>query len=345
MEVSIEQRKAQQKRAKRREAGLALAMIAPFLLIFIFFTFIPFIMGFVFSFMKYDPYAPETSAFVGFLNFKNIFDFSNPITLAFWESFLPMFLFSAVTIPVLIILPLFLAYHINRKPPGYKIFRFLLYLPSVVSITIAGVVFGSMFKGDSTGIINAIFGTEINWLSGNPWENDFYRWLVMFIVRIWMGIGGNFVIFSAALRDVPKSLYEACEMDGGTHWTKMLKVTLPNIKFALNMCLFNTFIGQMTMYTLPYVFSTLDNKDIAVAPVMWIQKYLLGGMAYSKQTGYLCAGALMFGVILTAVTAIERKVSAPSVKRAKNTAAYEQLQRRREAIYKEKISEEEHAYE
>ncbi len=344
MEVNIEERKAQLAKAKRKETGLALFMISPFLLIFICFTFIPFIMGVAFSFMKYDPYVPENSSFVGFQNFTNIFDFNNSISRQFWDSFLTMFVFSAVTIPVLIFLPLFLAYQINKRPPGYKIFRALLYLPSIVSITIAGAVFGSMFKGDSTGIVNAILGTEINWLGGNPWENDFLRWFVMFIARIWMGVGGNFVIFSAALRDVPLALYEACEMDGGTRWTKICKVTFPHIKHSLNMCIFNTFIGEMTMYALPYVFSALDNKDIAVSPMMWIQKYLLGGMAYSSQTGYLCAGAIMFGIVLTVVTAIERKVTAPSVKRTKNTVKYEQMICGREKLLKKKVEKEEHTY-
>lgn len=344
MEISIEQRKAQRSKAKRKEVGLAILMIAPFLLIFICFSVIPFIMGFSFSFMKYDPYAPEDSSFVGFLNFKNLFDADNPISMAFWKSFLTMFLFSAVSIPALIIVPLFLAYEVNKQPPGYKIFRALLYLPSIVSITIAGAVFCNMFRNDSSGVVNAILGTDIDWLGGKPWEDDFLRWVVMFIARIWMGIGGNFVIFSAALRDVPKSLYEACEMDGGNRWTKILKVTLPHIKFSLNMCIFNTFIGAMNMYALPYTFSTLSNQDIDVAPVMWIQKYLLGGMAYSTQTGYLCAGALVFGIVLTLVTIIERKVTAPSLKRTKNTAKYEQMLLGRKTLLHSSVKREEHNY-
>lgn len=336
MKVGIEPKKAQYLRAKRREAGLAILLMAPFFLIFIFFTLIPFIVGLIFSFMKYDPYALENTTFVGLKNFQDMFNFSNSITLAFWKSFLPMLLFNAVTIPLTIILPLFLAYHINRRPPGYKVFRFLIYLPSVVSITIAGAVFGNMFKGDSTGIVNAILGTEIDWLAGEPWNGDFARWFVMFLVRMWSGVGGNFIIFSAALRDVPKSLYEACEMDGGTNRTKMFKVTLPNIRGSINVCLFNTFIGQMALYELPYVFSTLSNKDIAVSPMMWIQKYLMGGMAYSSRTGYLCAAALIFGMVIMILTIIERKVTEPSAKRTNNTALYEELQSGRVAALGER---------
>ena len=96
-------------------------------------------------------------------------------------------------------------------PPGYKIFRAIIYLPSVVSVTIVGIIFGNMFASDSSGLINAWLNTDIKWLQGVPWAGDTLRWLVMFIASVWWQTGTNFVIFSGALRNVPKSLYEACE--------------------------------------------------------------------------------------------------------------------------------------
>ena len=344
MQLDIQQKKAEQRKARAREVALAVLMISPYFIIFILFQFIPFVMGIAFSFMKYDPFFPEQGEFVGLKNFINIFDFNNTISLAFWKSFSTMLAYGAVSIPVMIIFPLFLAYHLNRRPAGYKVFRFIIYLPQIISVTIAGVVFGNMFKGDGTGLINALFGTEIQWLSGNPWDGDFTRWVVIFIAGTWLGVGGNFIIFAGALRDVPKSLYEACEIDGGTQWTKVIAVTLPHIRHSINICLFNSVITALQLYSLPYVFSALDNKDIAVSPMMWIQKYLLGGMAYSSQTGYLCAAALVFGIIMIAVSAIERNVTKPSSKRTTHRAFYEELKEERSKIVAEEVSGGEHIY-
>lgn len=299
----------QQKARKRNEALLALLLMSPFLIVFVLFTLVPVVMGFVFSFMSYNPYMPDSNGFVAFQNYINIFNFNHPISKTFWESFSTMLLFDVVAVPLLIVIPLTLAFFINMHPPGYKLFRAIIYLPSVVSVTIVGIIFGNMFKGDESGFINALFGTNINWLSGKPWQNDTLRWVVMLIASIWWQTGTNFVIFSGALRDVPQSLYEACEMDGANRWKRIVNVTLPNIKPAINVCLFNTLIGYLNLYAQPYVLNNYDNEDIFVSPMMFIQKYLMGGMTYAKQTGYLCAAAIVFGLIVIAFSMVQRKLS------------------------------------
>ena len=326
MEIDIKRKIAEQKKRKRQEALLAFALISPFLIVFVLFTLIPFIMGFVFSFMRYNPYFPEQNQFTGLQNYINIFNLSNPISKSFWDSFLTMFVFDAVAVPLLIIIPLCLAYLINMNPPGYKIFRAIIYLPSIVSVTIVGIIFGNMFKGDESGLINAILGTKIEWLAGKPWAGDTLRWVIMLIASIWWQTGTNFVIFSGALRDVPKSLYEACEMDGGSRWKRICYVTLPNIRSAINVCLFNTLIGYLNLYAQPYVLNTYENEDIFVAPMMFIQKYLMGGMTYAKQTGYICASAIVFGLIVMAFSVVERRITAPRRKKTRHSelcGAYE----------------------
>ena len=326
MEIDVKEKIAEQKKRKRQEALLALALISPFLIVFVLFTLIPFIMGFVFSFMRYNPYFPEQNQFIGLQNYVNIFNLSNPISKSFWDSFLTMFVFDAVAVPLLIVIPLCLAYLINMKPPGHKIFRAIIYLPSIVSVTIVGIIFGNMFKGDESGLINAILGTKIEWLAGKPWAGDTLRWVVMLIASIWWQTGTNFVIFSGALRDVPKSLYEACEMDGGGRWKRICYVTLPNIRSAITVCLFNTLIGYLNLYAQPYVLNTYENEDIFVSPMMFIQKYLMGGMTYAKQTGYICASAIVFGLIVMAFSVAERRITAPRRKKSRHSelcGAYE----------------------
>ena len=103
---NINERKAEIRRSKRKERLLALALVSPYLIIFLIFTLIPVICGFVFSFMRYNPYMPEENEFVGLQNYINIFNFDLPISKAFWESFSTMLVFDAVAVPCLIIIPL-----------------------------------------------------------------------------------------------------------------------------------------------------------------------------------------------------------------------------------------------
>ena len=335
MDTLIEKKKAEMRKSKRRENMVALALISPYMIIFLLFTVIPFLLGFVFSFMRYNPYMSEENEFVGFLNYKNIFDFSLPISQSFWNSFGTMFVFALVTVPALIVIPLALAYLINMHPPGYKIFRAIIYLPSVVSVTIVGIIFGNMFASDSSGLINAWLNTDIKWLQGVPWAGDTLRWLVMFIASVWWQTGTNFVIFSGALRNVPKSLYEACEMDGGGRAHRILYVMLPNIKSAVAICLFNTLIGYLNLYGQPFVLNDLDNESILVSPMMFIQHYLSGGVVYARQTGYICAAAIIFGLIVMFFGILQRRAMAERKRKGKRMAASKKYFREKEYLQSE----------
>lgn len=322
MEDFIEKKKAERRRSKRRETCLAFALISPYLIIFILFSVVPFLMGFVFSFMRYNPYMPEENTFYGFRNYINIFNFDLPISKSFWASFGTMLVFDVVAVPALICIPWILAYFLNMQPPGYKIFRAIIFLPSVVSVTIVGIIFCNIFAGSSSGLLNAWLGTEIKWLSGLPWAGDTLRWLVMFIASIWWGTGTNFVIFSGALRNIPKSLYEACEMDGGGRMEKILCVTLPNMKSAINITLFNTLIAYLGLYGQPTVLHDADNVSELVSPMMFIQNYLSGGLVYARQTGYICACAIVFGLFVMIFGILERRIMAGRKRRNRHTADY-----------------------
>ncbi len=321
MEIDVSKKLKQQKASKRRDAFFAYLLLSPYFIVFFLFGFVPFISGFIFSLMRYDPYLPQNNSFIGLQNYKILFNLDQPLSKTFWDSFSTMFVFDAVMVPLLIVIPLALAYLINLQPPGYKFCRAIIYLPNVISMTIVGIIFSYIFNSESSGLINSLFGTEIDWLGGKPWEDDILRWVVMLIASVWWQTGGNFIIFSAALRDVPKSLYEACEMDGGGRWRKIVAVTLPNIKSSVNICLFNTLIGYLGLYAQPYMLHTLENADLLVSPMMYIQYHLMGGLEYAQYTGYFSAAAVIFGLITMVFSIIQRTVCAPHRKKTQHSEA------------------------
>lgn len=324
---NFEKMQLEMRKSKRRKNGVSIALLVPYVLIFLFFSVIPCVMGFVFSFMNYNPIDPSNNKWVWFQNYALLFNFDQSVSLKFWKSFGTMFLFDLVMVPTLIVIPLTLAYLINLHPPGYKFYRAVIYLPSVISVSVMGIIFSKLFAGDKFGFFNALFGSEIDWLAGKPFENDILRWVVIFIASVWWQTGTNFVILSGALRDVPKSLYEACEMDGGSRWQGILHVTLPNIKSSIGICLFNTLIGYLGLYGQPYVLHAVENSidQEIVSPMMFIQYYLKNA-SYVKMTGYICAAAIVFGIIVMIFGAIERKVMGERKRTDKFVNSYKQSQ-------------------
>ena len=309
-EKNIERRKQIRKQYVR-----GLALTSPYILIFVLFTVVPFVMGVTMSFMQYNPTNTAGNAFTGLKNYINLFNFNNIISREYWTSFGTMLLFLIVTVPALILIPFGLAYLINLNPPGYKLMRAIIYLPSVISITVVGTIFVRIFAGDEYGLVNTILlklgaidanGT-IRWLNGTPFNGDLLRWVIMFIVSIWWQTGTNFVIFSGALRDVPKPLLEACEMDGCGLWKRILHVVIPSVKPSVNICLFNTLVGYLALYGQPSVLHAgKENMDVIVSPMMFIYKWL----NTPKITGYVCASAVVFGIITVVLSSLEKKLLA-----------------------------------
>ena len=293
------------KREKRKEqtknrAVVALFM-APFFLNFTLFFLVPVFMGLILSFFQYNPYDSAKTAFVGFDNFVKLF--TNPlIRSTFWHGMKTTLLFDVVAVPLMLLIPLGLAYLVYLEPPGYKIFRAVIYLPTVVSISIVGIIFGAMFDGASTGLINAWLGTEIKWMDGA------LRWVVIMLASIWWQTGTNFVILLAALKNVPKHLYEACEIDGGGRWHAFLYVTLPNIRGSLELCTFNTLIGYLSLYGQPTVLNSYLNQGEIASPMMFIQQWL-NDFSKANLTGLVTASAIVFAIVVIFFTAIEKIVT------------------------------------
>lgn len=303
---SFYDKKKAYKRSMWRNQGLGMAFVLPFVLFFVLFTLIPLLMGFGLSFFDYNPNKPDNMSFVGLLNYTDLFGTTNEslqITFVqpFWESLLNTILFDLIAVPLLMIIPLLLAQLINYQPPGYKIFRAVLYMPVIVSITVAGMMFTSIFGESSTGLINGLFGTNVKFLTDTGW-----RWFVMIILSIWWQTGTNFVIFSAGLRDIPKSLYEACETDGGGKLSKFFRVTLPGLRGQIDLCLFSTLINYLNLYGQPSVIRSSTVYDTMFDSPMMLIQYSL--KALPRWTGFICAMAVVFGFIVMAFSIVEKRL-------------------------------------
>ena len=334
MEIDVRLINKYKRKSRTKESSVGALFLSPFIINFIIFSIIPIGFGIVISFFNYDPYNPDKLQFVGFQNYAYVFDIllerifgegasivdvSVPYSRYFWDSFKTTLIFDLIAVPFLIIIPLALAYLINMNPPGGKLFRAILYVPSVVSISIVGIIFGNMFGSEPQSFINSIFGTEINWLNNRMHPE--LRWVVILIASIWWQTGGNFIILLAALKNVPRHLYEACEIDGGSKWKAFTKVTLPNIKGSISICLFTTIIGYLGLYGQVTVLTGPVWEGTYDSPMQLIQ-YLLSNPGKGAMTGYITAIAVIFGLITMFFTAIEKILTADRKKGDKHAKRY-----------------------
>ena len=256
------------------------------------------------SLFKYNIADPTQIEWRGLNNYITLlFDSGNIYNRNFWYAMGNTVLFAIVIVPLSIIIPLFMAVCVNAQPKGYKVFRALIYLPSVLPVSASGVIFIALF-GHLFGYINQWFGISVNWLNSVP----ILAWFVILLLCLWGGWGGNFIIMNAALKNVDKSLYEAAAVDGCVGFKRVLAVTLPAIKQQLILCIFNTIIGYFGLYGQIYVLTNAgpitDTTDYSTMSVMWYLQKLINGGRYDIY-GMVSAMGLILGIIIGLITAVQ----------------------------------------
>lgn len=204
------------------------------------FTLIPLVFSLYVSFNEYDFFTGEFTP-IGFANFKKAF--ADPYFIVSLQNTGLTLLGLVLQIVVALLIALLLTVNIK----GQTIFRAFFFIPSLCSSVAVTLVWKWMFNADF-GILNSLLGffhlPKINWLGDTR-----YALLSMIIQGVWMGIGGGMVMYIAALKNAPKTLYEAAEIDGANTIQKFFKITIPMISPTTFYILVTSLIGTMTDFT------------------------------------------------------------------------------------------------
>ena len=214
----------------KRQMGMI--YLTPWIIGILVFKLVPFVSTLVLSFADYDLItAPR---FIGFQNYIKIFTQDKK----FLASLIVTFKYVFLTVPIKLAFALFIAYILNFKLKGVNFFRTAYYIPSILGGNVAIAVLWRFLFAD-TGLINVLttkigLGT-ISWL-GDPSTALF----TLTLLRVWQ-FGSAMVIFLAALKNIPETLYEAAQIDGASKMKMFFSITIP----LLTPVIFFNFIMQL----------------------------------------------------------------------------------------------------
>jgi multiple sugar transport system permease protein len=138
-------------------------------------------------------------------------------------------IFVGGTLPVSIVMSLFLAMQILKQPPRVQtFFKAALYLPGVISPVVGAAVLKWIFhSGD--GFANALL-VKLG-LPMQNWFGDPHLAMPVLIVMTWLGANGvGVIVYAAALGNIPRTYYEVAELDGASRMRTFANVTWPLIK-------------------------------------------------------------------------------------------------------------------
>ena len=259
--------------------------LLPAALVLIVFFFIPFFQTILLSFQDYSTNIYHAT-FTGLKNYVDILH--NPI---FYKVMWNTVLYLIVAVPILAIVPLFLAILINQKIRGITLYKILIYIPVIVSIVVAAIAFKWLYaeQGILNYILNILHINSIGWLTDPK-----YAIYSVIIVTIWKGIGYYMMIYLAALMSVPKELYEACDIDGAGFLRKHLTVTIPHIMPTIALVTTISSISAMKIFAEIYVMT----KGGPLNSTKTIVYYIYEKAFENLDLGYASAMAVILLIIV-----------------------------------------------
>ena len=201
------------------------AMMAPYFILFFFFTVMPVAISIIFSFTNFN--MLEWPEFVGWRNYIKLFLEDDIFIIALKNTLI----FAVITGPISYMLCLLFAWIINEFKGFLRAFLTLIfYAPSICGN--AYLVWNLILTGDRYGYLNGILLKLGIFTEPRLWmQTEKYVLPVLIVVQLWLSLGTGFLSFIAGLQTVDKSMYEAAALDGvKNRWQELWYVTLPAMK-------------------------------------------------------------------------------------------------------------------
>lgn len=283
-------------RKEKRTLLTGLAFISPWIIGFLIFTLYPVGASIYYSFCDYD--VLSAPVWVGMLNYKDMMTDS-----VFWKSLYNTAFFVVFSLPMTLIGGMMIAILLNQSVKCRSLFRTFFFLPALVPFVASSMIWIWILNG-KYGLLNhalnmiGIIGPD--WLSDEHWTKP-----AIILMMTW-GLGGQMVIYLAALQDVPRELYESADIDGASPWTKMRHITIPMISPVIYFNLVMGIIGLLQIFAQPYIMFGGGGVNRSA---LFYTVYLYQNAFEYFNMGYACAMAWILFIIILVLTWIATRTT------------------------------------
>ncbi|WP_321385500.1 sugar ABC transporter permease [uncultured Enterococcus sp.] len=284
----------EQKTIKPAFINLRNVTITLLVLYFAIFLIYPIYKAFAGSLHDWNPLIDKYD-YVGFENFKNVL--TNKL---FWQSMSNTFIFSFFSVLFRVVLGLGLATLLYSKMARFKtFFRGMFYMPTITPLVAVSFVWMWMFN-PQFGLINKIFGLDINWLMNSKWAMP-----AIIIMTIWKDFGYATVIFLGGLMGLPEDVFEAADMDGANKWQRFSRITWPLLRPTTLFVVITSLITYLQAY-IQILIMTKGGPGTST----YVISYLIFDEAFEKYNfGTASAMAIILFVIIGFLTILMFKIT------------------------------------
>jgi multiple sugar transport system permease protein len=276
-----------------KETAAGYGFLLPWLVGFFGLTLVPMAYSLYLSFTRYDIFSAPR--WIGFDNYVRLFtDDPN-----FIQSAQITLIYVLVGTPISLIAALAVALLLNYRDKGAAFFRSAFYAPSLIGASVSvAIVWRAMFSTDGP-VDNGlnVFGINLGGWIGQP----SLILPMMILLSVWQ-FGSTMVIFLAGLKQVPKELYEAAEMDGANAWGRFRAVTVPMLSPVVFFNLLLGLVGAFQVFGSAYIISNGSGGPAGMTNFITVYLYKTGFS--DGRMGYAAAIAWILLVVVAIIAFI-----------------------------------------
>ena len=282
---------------ERADAALGLLLILPAAALLALVVIYP-----VFDLIKTGFYAlklsegPAAPRFIGLANFARAW---GDATL--WESLRTTLILVGVTVPGALLAGLGLALLANRAAHAKWLIRLAMLMPWMLPLVFTGLLFRWFFDY-KLGLVNDML-TRAGFAAPQWLSSPSLAMAAITIAIIWKTSSFVAMVLLAGLQSIPRSLYEAAEIDGAGRWSQFYEITLPMLRPAIIVALVFRTITSIQTFDIPYAMTGGGPGNSTETLAMYIQKTSIDFLDF----GYGSALATLMFLVSMAATSFYLK--------------------------------------
>ncbi len=205
-----------------------------------------------------------------------------------------------LAVPAMIVLAIPLAMLLHQRPPGWRIYRTIIFLPYIVAIPVSGIAIGAIvsFRGGLNQFLKAA-GLDIlvrDWL-GRP---ESALWVILAAI-VWRELGFGIVLFLARLANVDNALFEAAELDGANWWARLRDITVPELRGVIA---FFAVIEVITVLVWTFAWVYVLTRGGPAGATMVVDLYIFQQAIQFRSYGIAAAAAVVLLVVTSGLIVI-----------------------------------------
>jgi multiple sugar transport system permease protein len=233
------------------------------------------------------------AAFAGLENYSLMLD--DPV---FWETTWNTILITLITVPGALLLGMALALMANLPFKVKWPVRLSLLIPWALPLSFAGLIFAWFFHSEY-GVVNDVLrrvGIEgVIWFNSANWA-----FAAICLTIIWKTSSFMALIILAGLQTIPRSLYEAAEVDGAGRLRQFFEITLPLLKPSIVVALIFRTITALQTFDIPFTMTRGGPGTSTATLAMYIHQNTVDFL----DLGYGSALAVVMFALSMCITAV-----------------------------------------